>query len=286
MDTFALPEGAVLLATGHGVRNQAYRVGDRTWGIQFHFEVDRPELEMWLDEYSKKDDLGASWGKSTDQIRAEADAYQAAHEDRGREIFRRFASVSNRALIRAIDWAPGHLYTRTRCERTCVSPARRGRRVSPRRRSRCRGGRTAGYGVPAPYIEALRRAGARIAILAPGEDRRTRGSARALRRAAARGRRRRRPGRVRCRARPRAQLRRRAATATGSRSSSCCARRPAGPTDPLHLSWDAGHERRVRRHAHPASARTSPACSSTESRSPARPRSTRWRRSPGAGSRP
>ena len=95
MDTFTLPEGAVLLATGHGVRNQAYRVGDRTWGIQFHFEVDRPELEMWLDEYSKKDDLGASWGKSTDQIRAEADAYQAAHEDRGREIFRRFASISN-----------------------------------------------------------------------------------------------------------------------------------------------------------------------------------------------
>jgi GMP synthase-like glutamine amidotransferase len=95
MDTFTMPRGAELLATGHGVRNQAYRVGDRTWGIQFHFEVDRPELEMWLDEYSKKDDLAATWGKSTDQIRAEADAHQAAHEQRGREIFRRFASLSD-----------------------------------------------------------------------------------------------------------------------------------------------------------------------------------------------
>lgn len=95
MDTFTLPDGAVLLATGHGVPNQAYRMGDRTWGIQFHFEVDRPELEMWLDEYSRKADLAASWGKSTDRIRAEADAYQAEHERRGREIFRRFASLTN-----------------------------------------------------------------------------------------------------------------------------------------------------------------------------------------------
>jgi GMP synthase (glutamine-hydrolysing) len=95
MDTFTLPEGAVLLATGHAVRNQAYRVGEGTWGIQFHFEVDRPELEMWLDEYSKQGDLAASWGKSPDQIRADADTYQEAHEERGREIFRRFASLAN-----------------------------------------------------------------------------------------------------------------------------------------------------------------------------------------------
>ena len=27
-----------------------------------------------------------------------------------------------------------------------------------------------GYGVPAPYLEALRRAGARTAIIAPGEE--------------------------------------------------------------------------------------------------------------------
>ena len=95
MDTFTLPGDAVLLATGRGVPNQAFKVGDRTWGIQFHFEVDRPELEMWLDAYSRKGDLAASWGKSTDQIRAEADAYQDAHEERGREIFRRFASLAD-----------------------------------------------------------------------------------------------------------------------------------------------------------------------------------------------
>jgi GMP synthase (glutamine-hydrolysing) len=37
MDTFELPRDAVLLARGDRVRNQAFRVGDRTWGTQFHF---------------------------------------------------------------------------------------------------------------------------------------------------------------------------------------------------------------------------------------------------------
>ena len=41
MDTFTLPDGAELLVTGDGVHHQAYRVGDRTWGVQFHFEIDR-----------------------------------------------------------------------------------------------------------------------------------------------------------------------------------------------------------------------------------------------------
>lgn len=92
-DTFELPAGATLLATGEDVPLQAYRVGDLAWGIQWHFEIDGAELEMWLDEADALMDLKAVWGKSADETRVEAKEHLAAHEDRGREVFRRFANV-------------------------------------------------------------------------------------------------------------------------------------------------------------------------------------------------
>lgn len=47
LDTFTLPEGAVLLASSDRFENQAFRVG-RAWGLQFHPEVDIPTFEEWL----------------------------------------------------------------------------------------------------------------------------------------------------------------------------------------------------------------------------------------------
>jgi GMP synthase (glutamine-hydrolysing) len=96
-DTFELPEGATLLATGEDVRVQAYRVGDLAWGIQFHFEVDGAELEQWLDEADGLMDLEATWGKSSEDVRVEAKEHLEAHERRGRKVFRRFADVVRRA---------------------------------------------------------------------------------------------------------------------------------------------------------------------------------------------
>lgn len=46
-DTFTLPEGAVHLAHNGAATNQAFRLGRATYGIQFHFEVDRPYVERW-----------------------------------------------------------------------------------------------------------------------------------------------------------------------------------------------------------------------------------------------
>jgi len=92
MDTFTLPNGAELLVTGDRVPNQAYRVNDRTWGIQFHFEIDSAEIDLWLDEIADMD-LEAVWGKSHEEIRAERDRFVERHEQKGREVFRRFAEV-------------------------------------------------------------------------------------------------------------------------------------------------------------------------------------------------
>lgn len=92
MDTFDLPAGATLLATGDAVRNQALRLNDVTWATQFHFEIDVPEIELWVGEVA--DTVEAEWGKTPAELRAEAEAHHAVHEDKGREVFARFLKVA------------------------------------------------------------------------------------------------------------------------------------------------------------------------------------------------
>jgi GMP synthase (glutamine-hydrolysing) len=44
-----LPEGAVLLMTGERYPNQAYRLGERAWGVQFHPEASAEIFGRWAD---------------------------------------------------------------------------------------------------------------------------------------------------------------------------------------------------------------------------------------------
>ena len=46
-DTFSLPDGAVHLAATRAFPHQAFRWGDRVYGLQFHVEVDRRLAEAW-----------------------------------------------------------------------------------------------------------------------------------------------------------------------------------------------------------------------------------------------
>jgi len=49
-DTFNPPPGAVHLATSEGCQNQAFAVGKRVIGLQFHIEMDAPDVAAFLDD--------------------------------------------------------------------------------------------------------------------------------------------------------------------------------------------------------------------------------------------
>jgi GMP synthase (glutamine-hydrolysing) len=46
-DTFSLPGGAAWLASSASYPHQAFRVGERAWGLQFHVECDRAMRLSW-----------------------------------------------------------------------------------------------------------------------------------------------------------------------------------------------------------------------------------------------
>lgn len=47
-DTFEIPDGATLLVTGKPCVNQAFRVGQYAYGLQFHMEVTPPMVGTWV----------------------------------------------------------------------------------------------------------------------------------------------------------------------------------------------------------------------------------------------
>ena len=91
-DTFGLPAGATLLATGRAVPTQAYRVGGCGWGVQFHPEVDAAELAAWLRP------VQSQWGRPSEEILLEAAMHLPVQGQRARGLFLAFAGlVSARA---------------------------------------------------------------------------------------------------------------------------------------------------------------------------------------------
>jgi len=68
------PPGTPALAVNAACA-QAYRIGERAWGIQFHAEVDAATIEHWLDD-----------GKDDDDVREAQLDIEAVRERSGREI--------------------------------------------------------------------------------------------------------------------------------------------------------------------------------------------------------
>ena len=62
-DTFHLPAGATLLASSEGCGHQAFRVGDRAYGFQFHPEADRQLVLEWLSIEGVEDEINCDLKK-------------------------------------------------------------------------------------------------------------------------------------------------------------------------------------------------------------------------------
>ncbi len=80
----SLPAGATLLASSPGTEVQAFRVGPRAWGLQFHIETTPEIVAEWA-----REDAAALADYDVEAILRRA---QAAHEDIA-EVWRPFAAA-------------------------------------------------------------------------------------------------------------------------------------------------------------------------------------------------
>ncbi len=81
-----LPPGAVLLASSPRYANQAFRVGDRAWGLQFHVETPAEMVQAWAAE------LGPDSG--ADAIVARTLPQLPEVEEVWRTVVERFAALA------------------------------------------------------------------------------------------------------------------------------------------------------------------------------------------------
>jgi len=94
-DTFDIPAGAVHLARTDRFEAQAFRVGERAWGLQFHLEVDAGAVTAFLDAFGEDALAG---GTTPEAIEGGSPAALAALEDVRSLVLDRFAAlVASRA---------------------------------------------------------------------------------------------------------------------------------------------------------------------------------------------
>jgi GMP synthase (glutamine-hydrolysing) len=91
LDVFDLPDGAVRLARSEQSENQAFRYGERTWGLQFHPEVDLPLYLGWI----------KNWAGAPERMGLDPDALEASiaegSPDFTEPLFGAFCSVCEAA---------------------------------------------------------------------------------------------------------------------------------------------------------------------------------------------
>ncbi len=97
-DRIVLPPQAVLLASSLHCREQAFRIGQHAWGLQFHVEMDATGIEAWLAEdadyvRAALGPAGAGW------IREGAARWGEAAASSGRRLIHNLLAQLEAALV-------------------------------------------------------------------------------------------------------------------------------------------------------------------------------------------
>ena len=86
------PKDAVCLASS-GAGPQAFRIGERAWGIQFHAEVSAADLAHWIEDYETDEDA-VRIGVDPERLWAETEPRVEEWNRLGRELCGRFLDAA------------------------------------------------------------------------------------------------------------------------------------------------------------------------------------------------
>lgn len=93
-DTFDIPTSAVQLAKSDVCNGQAFRYGDKVYGLQFHLEVDQPMIQRWLDNPRNYDEMFSTHQNfSKEQVGLETVDFLPHSMDLSRQTFEKFVGL-------------------------------------------------------------------------------------------------------------------------------------------------------------------------------------------------
>ena len=95
-DTFALPRGAIKLASSENTANQAFRVGRRAYGLQYHIEVTPEMFDIWFGE----EDLMLNMSQALEpavleQVKRDRLTHYQLYLEHSRIVFENFLKISD-----------------------------------------------------------------------------------------------------------------------------------------------------------------------------------------------
>ena len=92
---FQPPPGAIPLAWTRSCRHQAYRLGDRAWGLQFHLEADAALIDRWLHTPDGRHEIARHWTDAARiaRIRAASRRYLPQTTPLSERVFGEFAKL-------------------------------------------------------------------------------------------------------------------------------------------------------------------------------------------------
>ena len=96
MDTLDLPAGAVLLASNENTINQAFRVGKRAYGLQYHIELAPGMLDTWLQYPAYRQEIINLKGPDAlAMLERERQQHYSIYRDHTRLVFENFLKISD-----------------------------------------------------------------------------------------------------------------------------------------------------------------------------------------------
>ena len=93
-DTFDLPDGAVLLATGENASKQAFRYGRRAYGLQYHIELTPEMFNTWMHFHPHRQEAIEILGqKRFEHIEQERSMRYPIYPEHTRILFENFLAI-------------------------------------------------------------------------------------------------------------------------------------------------------------------------------------------------
>jgi GMP synthase-like glutamine amidotransferase len=93
-DTFDLPRGATRLASTLACENQMFRVGRRSYALQFHIEVTADDVKRWAHEDAPFV-LAANGPAGTERILSDTDRYMPRHRHIGDRLIHNILTAAS-----------------------------------------------------------------------------------------------------------------------------------------------------------------------------------------------